>query len=137
MDTLSALILHNLFGRFPKIRVATIELGSGWVPYLLHRLDHIGGGAMTSRRISAFGEPLKDRPSEIFRRNIWVSPWPEENVPNFAKIIGVDHVLMGSDWPHAEGIHQPRDYAQALAGLDRKSVKRIMRDNALALVAAQ
>jgi predicted TIM-barrel fold metal-dependent hydrolase len=136
MDTLTALILHNLFGRFPKIQVATIELGSSWLPYLLHRLDHIGGGGMTSRRITAFGETLKDRPSEIFRRKIWVSPWPEENVPNLAKIIGVDHVLMGSDWPHAEGIRQPRDYAQCLAGLDQKSVKRIMRDNALELVAA-
>ena len=42
---------------------------------------------------------------------------------------------MGSDWPHAEGTYQPRDYAQALASLDQKSMKRIMRDNALELVA--
>ncbi|TAK98742.1 MAG: amidohydrolase [Rhodospirillaceae bacterium] len=134
MDTLTALILHNLFGRFPKIRVATIELGSSWVPPLLHRLDHVGGGGMTSRRITAFGETLKIRPSEFFRQNIWVSPWPEENVPKLAELVGVDHVLMGSDWPHAEGIPQPRDYAGALAGLDQKNVQRIMRDNALELV---
>ena len=56
MDTLCALVLHNLFGRFPNLHVATIELGCGWVPFLLHRLDHVGG--LVDRRISAFGMPL-------------------------------------------------------------------------------
>jgi predicted TIM-barrel fold metal-dependent hydrolase len=135
MDTLTALILHNLFGRFPKIRVATVELGSSWVPYFLSRIDH-AGSALGSRRIVAFGEPLKDKPSDIFREKIWVSPWPEENVPGLAAQLGADHVLMGSDWPHAEGIPEPRDYYNELGGLDAPSVRRIMRDNTLELVGA-
>jgi predicted TIM-barrel fold metal-dependent hydrolase len=135
MDTLTALILHNLFGRFPKVRVATVELGSSWVPYFLSRADH-AGSALGSRRIVAFGEMLKDKPSDIFREKIWVSPWPEEDVPGLAREIGAEHVLMGSDWPHAEGIPEPRDYYNELKGLDAPSVRRIMRDNTLDLVAA-
>jgi hypothetical protein len=40
---------------------------------------------------------------------------------------------MGSDFPHAEGISEPIDYVHQLAGFSREDVRRIMRDNALAL----
>jgi predicted TIM-barrel fold metal-dependent hydrolase len=134
MQTFVALVLHNLFGRFPNIRVAAIELGSGWVPFALSRLDHAGG--MLSRRIKAFGDVLSDAPSEIFKRHVWVSPWPEENVPRLVDMIGVGKVLMGSDWPHAEGNASPLDYVEGLTGLDAQSISRIMYDNALELLAA-
>jgi predicted TIM-barrel fold metal-dependent hydrolase len=134
MDTLTALVLHGLFSRFPKLRVATIELGSGWVPYLMRRLDHAGG--LINRRITAFGHTLPVRPSEVFREKVWVSPFPEEDIAELARAIGVEHVLMGSDWPHAEGTRQPLDYARGLEGFDAPSRRRIMRDNTLGLVAA-
>jgi predicted TIM-barrel fold metal-dependent hydrolase len=134
MDTMLALILHNLFGRFPNIRVAAIELGSSWVPYLLHRLDHAGG--LVNRTITAFGGTLKDKPSAIFRQHVWVAPFPEEDVAGLAELIGVDHVLMGSDWPHAEGMQQPRDYQRCLEGFDAASVRKIMHDNVAGLVLA-
>ena len=41
MDCLSALILHNLFGRFPSLPVLSVENGIGWVPYLLSQLDKV------------------------------------------------------------------------------------------------
>jgi predicted TIM-barrel fold metal-dependent hydrolase len=49
--------------------------------------------------------------------------------------LGIDHVLMGSDWPHAEGLPQPADYRLDLArqGFDDEETRRIMRDNGLAL----
>jgi predicted TIM-barrel fold metal-dependent hydrolase len=133
MDTLCALVLHNLFGRFPKLKVAVIEMGAGWVPYLMTRLDHAGG--LVNRRISAFGGTLDGRPSEIFKQHVWVAPFPEEDVPALARQIGSDHVLMGSDWPHAESMPQPRDYLRCLNGLDPLTIKRIMRDNIQGLIA--
>jgi predicted TIM-barrel fold metal-dependent hydrolase len=132
MDTLSALILHNLFGRFPKIRVAAIELGSGWVGYLMNRLDH--SGLLVNRRITAFGETLKDRPSEIFREKIWVAPFPEDDIPGLIDLIGADHVLMGSDWPHAEGTAAPADFARCLGSIDDASARLIMHDNIAGLI---
>jgi predicted TIM-barrel fold metal-dependent hydrolase len=134
MDTLAALVLHNLFGRFPKVRVASVELGAGWVPYLVHRLDHAGG--LVDRRITAFGQSLSGRPSETFREHVWVSPFPEEDLSQLADCIGVDRVLFGSDWPHAEGTPEPADYLDALKTFDGGAVKRIMRDNALELLGA-
>lgn len=134
MDTLSALVLHNLFGRFPRLRVATIELGCGWVPYLLKRIDHAGG--LINRKISSFGGTLDGAPSEIFKRHVWVAPFPEEDVPGLSRAIGFDHVLMGSDWPHAEGISRPREYVECLDGLGDNEKQAIMRDNVAGLVAA-
>jgi predicted TIM-barrel fold metal-dependent hydrolase len=132
MDSLTAMILGNFFGRFPDIKVAVIEMGGTWVPYLMHSLDHAGG--VFVRQVSAFGTPLPDKPSEIFKRHIWVSPFPEEDVPALTRALGVDHVLMGSDWPHAEGTPQPADYRSCLEGLDDDAVRKIMRENALSLV---
>ena len=53
LDTTMALVLGNLFGRYPNVRVASIEMGCKWVPYALETLDHAGG--MLDRRIEAFG----------------------------------------------------------------------------------
>jgi predicted TIM-barrel fold metal-dependent hydrolase len=132
MDTMAALVLHNLFGRFPGIRVATVELGASWVPFLLHRLDHAGG--LVNRHVTAWGVPLPDRPSAVFRDHVWVSPFPEEDIPSLVDHLGSERILFGSDWPHLEGTQEPADYADALRSLDAAAVRRIMRDNALALV---
>ena len=134
MDTAQALILGNLFGRFPSIRVASIEMGGTWVQYLLHGLDH--SGPLLTRHVRAFGTVLDDRPSDVFRERFWVSPFPEEDVVGLAHLIGPDHVLMGSDWPHPEGTPTPADYVSCLDGLERAEVRRIMRDNAMELLAA-
>lgn len=132
MDTLTALILGNLFGRFPGIRVASIEMGCTWVPYFLHSIDHAGG--LVDRYIEAFGVTLYDRPSDVFKEKVWVSPFPEEDVVGLTEVIGADHVLMGSDWPHPEGNREPADYVDCISSLDDASIRRIMRDNAMELI---
>jgi predicted TIM-barrel fold metal-dependent hydrolase len=72
----------------------------------------------------------------VFKENVYISPFPEEDVVGLANLIGVDHVLMGSDWPHPEGNHVPEEYVECIASLDDASIKRIMRDNALGLIAS-
>jgi predicted TIM-barrel fold metal-dependent hydrolase len=132
LDTALALVLGNLFGRFPDLRIASVELGSEWVEYCLHALDHAGG--LVGRYVEAFGATINERPSEIFKRHIWVSPFPEDNVPRLTDVIGTDRVLFGSDWPHLEGTPQPIDYMAHLEKLAHDDVRRIMRDNALELI---
>jgi predicted TIM-barrel fold metal-dependent hydrolase len=127
MDTMLALVLHNLFGRFPNIKVASIENGAAWVPYLLYRLDHAGG--LVNRKISVFGQTLADKPSEIFKEKVWVAPFPEEDVDALASQIGSRRVLMGSDWPHAESTPKPLDYLKCLENFSEPEVRMIMRDN--------
>jgi predicted TIM-barrel fold metal-dependent hydrolase len=70
MDTAQALILGNLFSRFPNLKVASIEMGSAWVPYMLHALDH--SGPLLTRHVESFGQTLMDRPSDVFREKFWI-----------------------------------------------------------------
>lgn len=132
METLSALILHNLFGRFPDIRVVVVEHGSLWVGYLLKLMDKMRGMGKTGTWL---GGEVREKPSEIFKRHVWVAPYHEEDAVALARLIGPNRVLMGSDYPHPEGLAEPGDFAQCLAGLPSDHVRRVMRDNLRELLA--
>ena len=128
MHTLGALIFDNLFGRFPNLRVATIECGSAWVPYLLARLDK-AQKSCTSHS-PWLGGPETDRASDVFKAHVRVNPFPEEDHVELLEWLRPEHLLFGSDWPHPEGIAEPRSYPKYLpAGTPPAAVRRMMRDN--------
>jgi predicted TIM-barrel fold metal-dependent hydrolase len=131
MDTLSAMVLHNLFGRFPGLRVISVENGSLWVPYLLKVMDKMKGMGRSGHWI---GGPVQGRPSEIFREHVWVVPFHEEKVEPLVEIMGADHVIFGSDFPHAEGLANPTDFSDSLTGLSSTDADLIMGDNLAALI---
>jgi predicted TIM-barrel fold metal-dependent hydrolase len=132
-ETAIALVLGNLFGRFPNLRITSVELGSAWVELCMYSLDHAGG--LIGRHIEAFGTIVAERPSEVFKEHFWVSPYPEDDIARLVDLIGADRVLFGSDWPHLEGTELPLDYFANIEKLDDQSQRRIMRDNALELLA--
>jgi predicted TIM-barrel fold metal-dependent hydrolase len=125
MDTVASMIFHDLFGRFPGIRVCLAEQGTVWLPYLLRKLDHTH---LLGRR-AKWGR-LERRPSEIFRQHFVVAPFPEENVRRVIDEVGVDPLVFGSDFPHGEGLAFPADYVSAqLGGLPDAAVRAIMGEN--------
>ena len=73
-------------------------------------------------------------PSEVFREHFWVSPFPEDDIPALTRSIGHEAVVFGSDWPHAEGLHNPVDFVHDLKGFSDDEIKLIMRENGLGLV---
>ncbi|MCA9772290.1 MAG: amidohydrolase [Myxococcales bacterium] len=132
MDTMSILIFHNFFGRFPRIKVFSVENGSLWVPYLLKQMDKMKG---MGRNGPWPGGRVEGRPSEIFRRHFYVNPYHEEDHVYLANLIGADHVLFGSDFPHPEGLEEPAEwYADFQGLLGEDDTREILRDNARRLV---
>ncbi len=123
-DALAALICHGVFARHPNLRVATIESGSEWVGPLLSKLAKAFGQAP-----GAFAED----PVATFRRHVWVSPFYEDDLPGLRDAIGADRLLMGSDYPHAEGLADPLAFVEDLAGFSAHDIRLIMRENGLAL----
>ena len=82
------------------------------------------------------GGPLTERPSAIFREHIRVAPYPEDDIPDIVDRLGhADSLVMGSDWPHAEGLAVPADFEKLLAPLDQDPIDRIMHRTAEALLA--
>jgi predicted TIM-barrel fold metal-dependent hydrolase len=47
--------------------------------------------------------------------------------------LGADRVLFGSDYPHPEGLREPRDYVSRLVGCDEVVTRKILRGNAAEL----
>ena len=131
VDTITALIADNLFGRFPALRILSIEYGSGWVAPMLHKLDHLA--RLFSKDMWRFGQPPLT-PSETFRQNVWVAPFFEDDIPALARLIGAGHVLGGSDYPHPEGLLWPAEFADELEGMSADDVRLVMRDNLAGLI---
>ncbi|WP_059020211.1 amidohydrolase family protein [Mycobacterium sp. M26] len=132
-DTLSALIFDNLFGRYPNIKVLASEFGAEWIPHFIRHMDKSRGMA---RGGTWLGGQLSERPSTIFKNHVRVVPYPEDNVPELADRLGtVDCLVMGSDWPHAEGLREPAELFSRVAGLGDDRRKAFLRDNGVALVA--
>jgi predicted TIM-barrel fold metal-dependent hydrolase len=127
-DTLAAVILHGVVQRFPRLRFVAVETGSEWVAPLLERL-----GKVFEQQPRAFAED----PREAFTRNVWVSPFYENDLDQLGALIGADHMLMGSDWPHTEGLAEPLSFVDDLeaAGFSDADIRKICHDNTAALVA--
>ena len=53
-------------------------------------------------------------PVEAFKRNVYVSPFHEDDLGKLVEVMGADHILFGSDYPHPEGLAEPCSYLDHL-----------------------
>jgi predicted TIM-barrel fold metal-dependent hydrolase len=121
-DTIASHLAHGLFERFPNLRIASIEVGSAWVFHLFEKLT------------KAFGQVphlFPEDPRETFKRHIWVSPFYEDELASLLRLVGADHILMGSDYPHVEGLADPSTYIKDLQNFNYtdEECQTVMRDN--------
>lgn len=125
MMTMSSFIYANFFKRFPKLRMVSVENGAEWVPRFLYKMDKMRG--MARAGYWSHGQ-LDERPSAIFKRHCFAVAYPEDNVKKIVDEIGTaDPILMGSDYPHPEGVPRPIDFvSEALAGLSAAQVEKVM-----------
>jgi predicted TIM-barrel fold metal-dependent hydrolase len=119
-DAVSALICHGALSRFPQLKVAVIENGSSWTEPLMNNLADV---------YKKMPQEFLENPIEVFKRQIHISPFWEEDLPALAELIGEDRVLFGSDYPHPEGLAEPATYVKQLAGVADEAVRKIMGGN--------
>ncbi|HEX4822525.1 MAG TPA: amidohydrolase family protein, partial [Acidimicrobiales bacterium] len=119
-DSVSALIVHGALSRFPTLKVAVIENGSSWVGNLLGNLADV---------YKKMPQDFLEDPVAVFKRQIHVSPFWEEDLIALADLIGEERVLFGSDFPHPEGLAEPAAYVDKLAGAPEATVRKIMGGN--------
>jgi predicted TIM-barrel fold metal-dependent hydrolase len=124
-DTIASLVVDGVFTRHPTLRVASVENGSDWVALLVKRLK---------KQANQTPWAFKEEPLDVLRRNVWVTPYYEEDLAALADLIGVERILFGSDWPHGEGLAEPLQFVKELEGFGPSDVRKIMRDNALELL---
>lgn len=126
---LADLILNGVLERFPRLRLGVVELTASWVPSFLLHLD--GASDFYALR---HGEPfraLRDRPSAYFLRQVRVAALPYEMPNRLVPKVGDDTFMVGSDWPHAEGVADPMAAAgRAVAGLTDSARGNMLEANA-------
>ena len=127
-DTFASLLALGLFHRFPNLRLAAVETGSDWVFHLHEKLKKTFG---------QMPRAYPEDPQETFRRHVWVSPFYEDRLGDLRELLGADRLLMGSDFPHAEGLADPITYSKDLRNFDfdDHDCRLVMRDNGRALAA--
>ena len=100
---LSMLLLDGVLERNPTLRGAAVELGAGWVPEMVRRLDWV------SKIYSRVDESVRFErtPSQQIREQLAFTPFPNEDVSRLIDDSNEDLFLFSSDYPHVEGGRNP------------------------------
>jgi uncharacterized protein len=101
---LSMMLIDGVFERFPKLRGACVELGAGWVPAMLVRLDWVAKiWGRTDSSVASFTR----KPSEQLTQQMAFTPFVFEDVGALIDQSNPELYLFSTDYPHTEGGRNP------------------------------
>jgi 5-carboxyvanillate decarboxylase len=95
------IVVAGVFDRFPKLKMVLGHLGEG-LPFWLFRLDFMHRAMVNANRYPGV-RPLKKRPSDYLRENVWVTTSGMQWAPAILftqQVLGVDRVLYAMDYPY-------------------------------------
>jgi predicted TIM-barrel fold metal-dependent hydrolase len=120
MAAATSLIMCGVCDRFPQLKVAFLESGGGWMAGWLDRMDrHFDDVGMNDTGLTT-------RPSEIFRRQCFISFEPVEgSLKHLAEYIGSDNILWATDYPHADGFPDAPNMIKRM-GLPPTTLKNVL-----------
>ncbi|MFS8067981.1 MAG: amidohydrolase family protein, partial [Byssovorax sp.] len=127
MMALLALIEGGTLERHPRLRVAFLEAGCGFLPYWLWRLDEIEYRGLAGEVEAS----VRRAPSAYFRRQGFIAMEPDEPyLPELLPWIGEDNLIFGTDFPHLDHDAGIVERALALRGrLSSEALRKILWDN--------
>ena len=127
-----AIVGHRMLDRYPDLKVAFLEFGAEWIFYMVSRMDHY---LPLDRGAHPFGLSMPNAaqlPRESIRDyvksgRIFIAAEADDSMlHNLFELIGEDHVLFSSDFPHGEG----RENA-ALEIIERKDLSETQKQKLL------
>jgi len=124
---IGAMVLDGVLERFPKLRGGVIELGAGWVPSMLDRLDW---ASEIWRKSEPELSKLTRKPSEQVTAQLAFTPFVYEDVGRLIEQSNDELYLFSSDYPHFEGGRNPLGrFARSLDGQPESSLDRFYCEN--------
>jgi predicted TIM-barrel fold metal-dependent hydrolase len=127
-EVLMSIIFAGVLEHRPNLKVVIGESGTGWIPYILDRMD--------AEWEDQFKElDLTMKPSEYWRRQCYATYQSDPIGVKLIEELGVDNIMWGSDFPHPDGIYpDSQEYIQKELGhLPEAIRKKIVCDNAAKL----
>lgn len=121
-------VCGGVLEKFPRLRVAFLEAGVGWLGYWLDRMDgHY-------EKMSPYVPWLRKKPSEYFFEQCCLSLDPDERTLAAMVELGAErNILWGSDYPHFDctfpGLVD--EVQRACSGLPASARRAILEENAI------
>jgi uncharacterized protein len=123
------LIFSGMLDKFPRLNWVFAETGLGWVSSVLEACD------CEWEKRHLWTEGLLTRPSDLFRRQIYVDFWFETVGIQLRDCIGIDNILWESDFPHITSTY-PNSWnavEHSLAGVTAADREKVLFRNAARL----
>ena len=124
------LIFSGILERFPRLNWVFAETGLGWVSSVLEACD------LEWEKRHLWSEGIVTRPSDQFRRQIYVDFWFETVGIQLRDYIGVDSILWESDFPHITSTYPDSWDAveHSLAGVSAADREKVLFRNAAGFI---
>ncbi len=108
MIQITSFVFEGVFDRFKTLRVGFLEAGTGWVPYMIDRLDRFF--CMNRNGHREYSAHAKSSPSVIFAsgRLYFSCEGGEPSLRNLVDRMGHKTLLFASDFPHETNIERAR-----------------------------
>lgn len=130
--SLCDMIFAGVFDRYPKLKVAIVEFELAWAAHLLGTMDYT---YIERQKEASYRFKNDMMPSDFFRQNVYLSFQEDQIGIRLRDVIGVDALMWGSDYPHAEATF-PRSMEildEILEGVNEEERAKIVGLNAARL----
>jgi predicted TIM-barrel fold metal-dependent hydrolase len=126
-------IYAGIFDRYPKLKMVSVESGTGWVPFILKAANY---ELWENAPVQA--AELSKMPSQYFKDNWYATLWFERSQGDLQGLIdkvGEDNVLFETDFPHPTCLYpDPLGRVEAtMATLRPETRRKVMGGNAAGL----
>lgn len=94
---IASLIFGGVVERFPNLKFGFFEVGVGFIPWLIDRLEMAYDARPAAR------EKTSRRPAECFGNFYFSVGADDSTLPDIVKRVGSSKFMIGSDYPHPDG----------------------------------
>jgi len=130
-----AIVGHGLLDRYPDLKVAFLEFGAEWIFYMVSRMDHYlpldRGAHIWGMSMPNANQLPRERISDYVKSGrVFIAAEADDRMlrPLF-DLIGEDHVLFSSDFPHGEGRENAALEILERADLSENQKRKLLYDN--------
>ena len=126
-----AIVAQGMLDRYQDLKVAFLEFGAEWLFYVVGRLDHYLPSYRSDPTVRAMGR-LPEKAIEEYLKSGRFFIAPEADDPLLLQeigLVGAEHILFSSDYPHGEGRDNAASEILERADLSDAQKRQILFDN--------
>jgi predicted TIM-barrel fold metal-dependent hydrolase len=126
--SLTDILVSGVLERFPRLQIVSAENDTGWLPHFMYRMDH------AFEKFAGLNDeqPLKMKPSDYVRRQMWATFQDDPTGPAGYRSFGENNYMWASDFPHTDSTwpHSREVIAKDFSGVPENVTSKIVFDNA-------